>query len=69
MRTSSTCAACAAATRRRRPWLPCTGPTLGAILTAASTQDTVGKGGDDPEQKLLDDFAAAMCVVAVLGSS
>ncbi|MDQ3936140.1 MAG: cytochrome c biogenesis protein CcdA [Actinomycetota bacterium] len=26
-------------------WLPCTGPTLGAILTAASTQDTVGKGG------------------------
>lgn len=26
-------------------WLPCTGPTLGAILTAASTQGTVGKGG------------------------
>jgi cytochrome c-type biogenesis protein len=26
-------------------WLPCTGPTLGAILSAASTQDTVGKGG------------------------
>ena len=26
-------------------WLPCTGPTLGAILTAASTQSTVGKGG------------------------
>jgi len=26
-------------------WLPCTGPTLGAILTAASTQDTVAKGG------------------------
>lgn len=26
-------------------WLPCTGPTLGAILTAASTQDTVGQGG------------------------
>jgi cytochrome c-type biogenesis protein len=26
-------------------WLPCTGPTLGAILTAASTEDTVGKGG------------------------
>ncbi len=25
-------------------WLPCTGPTLGAILTAASVQDTVGKG-------------------------
>ena len=26
-------------------WLPCTGPTLGAILTAASGEDTVGKGG------------------------
>jgi cytochrome c-type biogenesis protein len=26
-------------------WLPCTGPTLGAILTAASAEDTVGKGG------------------------
>ncbi|MBA2506670.1 MAG: cytochrome c biogenesis protein CcdA [Thermoleophilaceae bacterium] len=26
-------------------WLPCTGPTLGAILTAAGTSDTVGKGG------------------------
>jgi cytochrome c-type biogenesis protein len=26
-------------------WLPCTGPTLGAILTAASTRDTVGEGG------------------------
>jgi len=26
-------------------WLPCTGPTLGAILTAASTEGTVGKGG------------------------
>ena len=25
-------------------WTPCVGPTLGAILTAASTQDTVGKG-------------------------
>jgi cytochrome c-type biogenesis protein len=25
-------------------WLPCTGPTLGAILTAASTQSTVGHG-------------------------
>jgi cytochrome c-type biogenesis protein len=25
-------------------WLPCTGPTLSAILTAASTQSTVGKG-------------------------
>ena len=26
-------------------WLPCTGPTLGAILTAAGTEDTVGEGG------------------------
>ena len=26
-------------------WLPCTGPTLGAILTAASSEDTVGQGG------------------------
>jgi cytochrome c-type biogenesis protein len=26
-------------------WTPCAGPTLGAILTAASTQRTVGQGG------------------------
>ena len=26
-------------------WLPCTGPTLGAILTAASTKSTVAQGG------------------------
>ncbi len=26
-------------------WLPCTGPTLGAILTAASGEATVGQGG------------------------
>ena len=26
-------------------WLPCTGPTLGAILTAASTEDTAREGG------------------------
>jgi cytochrome c-type biogenesis protein len=26
-------------------WLPCTGPTLAAILTAAGNQDTVVKGG------------------------
>ena len=25
-------------------WLPCTGPTLSAIFTAASTESTVGKG-------------------------
>jgi cytochrome c-type biogenesis protein len=26
-------------------WTPCVGPTLGSIIAAASTQDTVGKGG------------------------
>src|SRR3954470_24086256 len=26
-------------------WLPCTGPTLAAILTAAGNQSTVGRGG------------------------
>jgi cytochrome c-type biogenesis protein len=26
-------------------WTPCVGPTLGSILTAASVQDTVSKGG------------------------
>ena len=26
-------------------WTPCIGPTLGSILNAAATQDTVGKGG------------------------
>ena len=26
-------------------WLPCTGPTLAAILTAAGNQGTVAKGG------------------------
>jgi cytochrome c-type biogenesis protein len=26
-------------------WLPCTGPTLGAILGAAATRETVGQGG------------------------
>ena len=26
-------------------WTPCVGPTLGAILTAAATQDSVGQGG------------------------
>jgi cytochrome c-type biogenesis protein len=26
-------------------WLPCTGPTLGAVLTAASNESTVGRGG------------------------
>lgn len=27
-------------------WLPCTGPTLGVILTAAGNQSTVGKGAE-----------------------
>src|SRR5688500_13647692 len=26
-------------------WTPCIGPTLGSILSAAATQDTVGQGG------------------------
>jgi cytochrome c-type biogenesis protein len=26
-------------------WTPCIGPTLGSILSAAATQDTVGRGG------------------------
>jgi len=26
-------------------WVPCTGATLGAVLTAAGNEDTVGKGG------------------------
>lgn len=26
-------------------WLPCTGPTLGVVLTAAGTESTVGEGG------------------------
>jgi cytochrome c-type biogenesis protein len=26
-------------------WTPCVGPTLGSIIAAASTEDTVGKGG------------------------
>jgi len=26
-------------------WLPCTGPTLGAVLTAAANEGTVGRGG------------------------
>ena len=44
-------------------WLPCTGPTLGAILTAASTQDTVGKGG-----VLLAFYAAGLAVPFVLSA-
>ena len=42
-------------------WLPCTGPTLGAILTAASTEDTVGEGG-----VLLAFYALGLAVPFVL---
>jgi cytochrome c-type biogenesis protein len=44
-------------------WLPCTGPTLGAILTAASTQSTVAKGG-----VLLAFYSAGLGVPFVLSA-
>jgi cytochrome c-type biogenesis protein len=44
-------------------WLPCTGPTLGAILTAASTQSTVGRGG-----VLLAFYAAGLAVPFLLSA-
>jgi cytochrome c-type biogenesis protein len=44
-------------------WLPCTGPTLGAILTAASTQSTVGQGG-----VLLAFYAAGLAVPFILSA-
>jgi cytochrome c-type biogenesis protein len=44
-------------------WLPCTGPTLGAILTAASTQHTVGRGGI-----LLAFYAAGLAVPFILSA-
>jgi cytochrome c-type biogenesis protein len=44
-------------------WLPCTGPTLGAILTAASTQDTVGEGG-----VLLAFYALGLAVPFILSA-
>jgi cytochrome c-type biogenesis protein len=44
-------------------WLPCTGPTLGAILTAASTRTTVGQGG-----LLLAFYAAGLAVPFVLSA-
>jgi cytochrome c-type biogenesis protein len=44
-------------------WLPCTGPTLGAILTAASTEDTVGKGG-----VLLAFYALGLAVPFILSA-
>jgi cytochrome c-type biogenesis protein len=42
-------------------WTPCVGPTLGAILAAASTSDTVGKGG-----LLLAFYAAGLAVPFLL---
>jgi cytochrome c-type biogenesis protein len=44
-------------------WLPCTGPTLGAILTAASTESTVGEGGI-----LLAFYAAGLAVPFILSA-
>ncbi|MGH2844513.1 MAG: cytochrome c biogenesis CcdA family protein [Thermoleophilaceae bacterium] len=44
-------------------WLPCTGPTLGAILTAASTESTVGQGG-----LLLAFYALGLAVPFVLSA-
>ena len=44
-------------------WLPCTGPTLGAILTAAGTRSTVWQGG-----LLLAFYAAGLAVPFVLSA-
>jgi len=44
-------------------WLPCTGPTLGAILTAASTEGTVGEGG-----LLLAFYALGLAVPFILSA-
>jgi cytochrome c-type biogenesis protein len=44
-------------------WLPCTGPTLGAILTAASTQETVGRGA-----VLLAFYALGLAVPFILSA-
>ncbi len=44
-------------------WLPCTGPTLGAILTAASTEDSVGEGG-----VLLAFYALGLAVPFILSA-
>ena len=44
-------------------WLPCTGPTLGAILTAAGTQSTVGRGA-----VLLAFYAAGLAVPFILSA-
>ena len=44
-------------------WLPCTGPTLGAILTAAGTRTTVAQGG-----VLLAFYAAGLAVPFILSA-
>jgi cytochrome c-type biogenesis protein len=44
-------------------WLPCTGPTLGAILTAAATESTVGEGG-----VLLAFYALGLAVPFILSA-
>jgi cytochrome c-type biogenesis protein len=44
-------------------WLPCTGPTLGAILTAAGTESTVGHGA-----VLLAFYALGLAVPFVLSA-
>jgi len=44
-------------------WLPCTGPTLAAILTAASNQHTVAKGG-----VLLAFYSAGLAVPFLLSA-
>ena len=44
-------------------WLPCTGPTLGAILTAAGTEQSVGEGG-----VLLAFYALGLAVPFILSA-
>jgi len=44
-------------------WLPCTGPTLGAVLTAASNESTVSQGG-----VLLAFYALGLAVPFVLSA-
>jgi cytochrome c-type biogenesis protein len=44
-------------------WLPCTGPTLGAVLTAAGNESTVGKGG-----VLLAFYALGLAVPFILSA-
>jgi len=44
-------------------WLPCTGPTLGAILTAAGTENSVGEGG-----VLLAFYALGLAVPFILSA-